>query len=232
MPSGLRANEDRIMRSTGWLAMMPEAFSADVLRRSLLKHYAPGKAIFQMGDPPGGIYGLVSGCLSLSSSPPDAAPQRIHIGATGAWTGEGCFMTRQPRRGEMRALTEVRMLHLPLQAMEDMAAADPMAVRAFAVISILGVDVLFRVIHDLQVRDVDRRIASVLHRLSVAAANANIPLSQSDVGEMANVSRKRVNVAFQRFTEAGWLAKPTGYRSIRITDPDALRLFVHEEGEN
>lgn len=231
MPATQRLNADQVMSSAGWLPLMPEAFRADVLRRSVLKSYAPGEAVFRIGDPPGGIFGLVSGCLSVNSAAPHAAPQPVHIGEPGAWTGEGCFLTGQPRRGEMRALTHVQMLHLPLAAMEEMAAADPAAIRAFGTIAVLTVDVLIRIAHDLQIRNIDRRVASVLVRLS-GAAGAAIPLSQADIGSMANASRKRVNTALQRFAEAGWLDKQNAYRSVSITDFPALRAFAGDDSHD
>ena len=45
---------------------------------------------------------------------------------------------------------------------------------------------------------------------------------------MANVSRKQVNAALRRFSEAGWLTNT--YRSITITDAKALRRFAEGDG--
>lgn len=231
VPSVSRSQADNIMSSSGWLLLMPETFRTELLKRAILMDFAPGKAVFRFGDPVGGIYGLVSGSVTVNSSAPDAAPRLIYIGVPGSWTGEGCFMTGQPRRGELRALTDARMMHVPLPAMEEMAVRDPRAIRAFGVISILGVDVLVRVIHDLQQRDVDRRIASVLQRLAWTA-DMSIPLSQTEVGTMANASRKQVNAALQRFVNAGWLEKQSTYRSIMVADADGLRRFAEGDGSD
>lgn len=140
-------------------------------------------------------------------------------------------MTGQPRRGELRALTAAQMMHVPLPAMEEMARRDPQSIRAFGVISILGVDVLIRVVHDLQKRDVDRRIASVLQRLSWTSGMP-IPLSQSEVGTMANASRKQVNATLQRFAAMGLVEKQSSYRSVIVTDANALRRYAEGDGSD
>jgi CRP/FNR family cyclic AMP-dependent transcriptional regulator len=222
-----RAAAERIMSERGWLPLLPEVFRTEVLRRSLLLHFAPGEAVFHLGDPAGGIYGLVAGSVSISLAPAGATPRLILLGVPGHWTGEGCFLTRKPRRGELRAAAETTMLHLPLDAMDQMAARDPETIRHVATMLMMSVEFLFRVIHDLQKPEADRRIASVLQR-TTWIGDVPVPLTQSEVGIMANASRKQVNAALKRFSEAGWVANT--YRSITITDPGALRRFAEGDG--
>jgi CRP-like cAMP-binding protein len=173
----------------------------------------------------GGIYGVVAGIMSVDSSPGHAAPLLMHIGIPGMWTGEGCFFTRQPRRIELRAIVDTCMMHLPLEAMDQMAARDPHTIRNFAQILMMNVDTLLRVVHDLQQRDASRRIAAVLWRVSPGATP--IPLSQTELGTMANASRKQVNAALQRFEAQGWLEN--GYRSIVLIKIAELRRFAAGE---
>ena len=222
-----RASAEQLMSERGWLPLVPEAFRAEVLRRSALLHFAPGQPVFHLGDPPGGIYGLVAGTVSVSLAPAGSTPRLILLGVPGHWTGEACFLTRKPRRGELRAVVETTMLHLPLDAMDQMAACDPEVVHHIALILMMSVEFLFRVIHDLQKPEADRRIASVLQR-TTWIGEVPIPLTQSDVGIMANASRKQVNAALRRFSEAGWVRN--NYRSITITDPGALRRFAEGDG--
>ncbi|WP_377844133.1 Crp/Fnr family transcriptional regulator [Bosea sp. UC22_33] len=222
-----KAYAEHVMSERGWLPLVPETFRTEVLRRSQLLHFAPGEPVFHLGDPPGGVYGLVAGTVSASLAPADATPRLILLGVPGHWTGEGCFLTRKPRRGELRAVIETTMLHLPLDAMDQMAARDPAVVHHVALMLMMTVEFLFRVIHDLQKPEADRRIASVLQR-TTWIGEAPIPLTQSEVGVMANASRKQVNAAIKRFAEAGWLTNT--YRSIAITNPEALRRFAEGDG--
>jgi len=222
-----RARAELIMSERGWLPLLPEAFRNEVLRRSTLLRFAPGDTVFRLNDPAGGIYGLVTGTVSISFAQPGATPRLILLGIPGHWTGEGCFITRKPRKAEITAVVDTTMLHLPLGAMDQMAARDPTVVHHVALMLMMTVEVLFRVIDDLQKADVHKRIASVLERTSWIG-KAPIPLTQTEIGLMANASRKQVNAALKRFSDAGWLTNT--YRSICITDPDELRRFVEEDG--
>lgn len=217
---------EAILRQNGWLSYQPEMFQAEVLRRSILMHLEPGELIFGFGDEMGGIYGLVSGTATINTAPPNHVPQLINVGAPGAWAGEGCFLARQPRSVELRALVETWLMYLPLEQMDDMADLDPMVAYNFGQVVMTNVDALIRVIHDLQRIDPDRRIASVLQRAGCIGERP-LPLTQSEIGTMARASRKQVNAALKRFADNGWVK--TSYRSVTILDSEKLRLFSTED---
>lgn len=222
-----KAKAKQIIGETGWLAHQPKAFRDEVLHRSILLNFAPDESIFRLGDPPGGIYGLVTGTVSVSIAPAASTPRLILLGVPGRWTGEGCFLTRTPRRGDLRAVVQTSMLHLPLDVMDQMAARDPNVPQYVTQMLMMSVEFLFRVINDLQKPDADRRIASVLQRTSWIG-EVPIPLTQTELGTMANASRKQVNRALKRFSEAGWITN--SYRSITITDAPALRRLAEGDG--
>lgn len=221
-----RAAAERVMSETGWLTKVPEAFRAEVLRRSILTHFKAGEAVFHLGDQPGGVYGLVTGTVSINVAPAGALPQLIMLGVPGHWTGEGGFLTRTPRRMDLRAVVPTTLLHLPLEAMDQMAARDPDVMHHITSMLVVSVEFLLEVVHDLQKPDADRRIASVLHR-STWIGTLPIPLTQAEVGIMANASRKQVNAALKRFAQAGWLDH--SYRNIVVTNAAALRAFAAGE---
>lgn len=216
-----------VMTRTGWLSRQPRAFRAEVLRRARVEVFEPGEAFYHIGDPPGGVYGLVRGLLTVTSAPGSAMPRLIHLAVPGLWTGEAPYMIGGPRVISLRAVTECRAMHLPLDAMEAMTIADPRSARNFGQIPLMNIDTLLRVIHDLLIKDPDRRIGAVLVRVGASGA---VPLAQAEIGDMACATRKQVNFALRRFGAAGWIA--TGYRSVTITDLAALSAFVDggEEG--
>jgi len=217
---------EAVLRQNGWLSHQPEDFQNEVLRRSILLYYSPGEVIYRFGDDLGGIHGLVDGIVTVNIAPPDSTPRLIHMGKPGGWTGENCFLTRQPRRVELRAVSEACLIHLPLDQMDQMASADPTVIRNFSHILMNAVEVLIRVIHDLQKPDPDRRIASVLQRITWTAEQP-IPLTQTEIGTMACVSRRQVNAALKRFVENGWVK--TSYRSIIVLHAEELRRFAAED---
>ncbi|MBD9529723.1 cyclic nucleotide-binding domain-containing protein [Paracoccus sp. PAR01] len=106
-----RAEAEAIILQSGWLTLQPSTFQKVVLSRSLLQNWEAGGAIYRAGDPPGGIYGLVQGSLAISMASPNEAPRFVQFGISGAWAGEGPFLTGEPRRVEMRAITSCTLFH-------------------------------------------------------------------------------------------------------------------------
>ncbi|WP_420992402.1 Crp/Fnr family transcriptional regulator [Cupriavidus sp. 30B13] len=221
-----RAQAERVLARVGWLSQQPKAFQAQVLQRSVLMRFGPRETIYRCGDPLGGVYGIVQGAVTVTTAPPAATPRLLHLGMPGSWIGEGCFLVREPRRVGMQAAMESWVMHLPLDAMDQIASQDALAVRHFTRILMQNLDILVRAFYDLQNPDEHRRVALALLRISPAAGNA-IPLSQADLGVMSNTQRKGVNAALQRFAAAGWVSKR--YRSVTLTDIGALRRFASAE---
>jgi CRP-like cAMP-binding protein len=221
------AKAREVLGGSGWLSLQPEEFRDEVLRRALPVKYGAGDVIYRIGDPLGGIYGVVSGAVIANVAPPKATPLLVHVLTPGGWTGEGPYLSRQPRRLELRAAMDTSAVYLPLEMMDQMTERNPAAARCFTQIVMMNLDVVLRAFHDLQDPDEYRRIARALRRLTGGVAKP-IPLSQAALGILANASRKTVNAALQRFTKSGWVKK--GYRSIAIIDPVALSRFA-ESGE-
>lgn len=221
-----RENAEHIVCQRGWLSKMPEAFRKRLLQHAQLVKFDAGQLIFQLGDPAGGIYGMVAGTVIVSTAPPDAKPRLIHIALPGGWTGEDSFLTGQPRRIELVAQSETWAMHVPLETMELMAQADPENIRAFGVISVMASDSLLRIVHDLQKKSVSARIASVLHRM-YWTTDVPVCVSQENLSIIANTSRKQANSIVQQFAAAGWVK--TSYRSITVTNPTALRQHAEQQ---
>lgn len=222
------ATARQILSEVGWLSLQPERFRERLLQRAILLHFAPGDTLYRVGDPPGGLYGLVQGVVSASTSPYGREPRLADLWKPGHWMGEGCFLSRQPRRVGIRAITETWVLHVPLDALDQIEREDPSIVRRVSLILLINVDALIRLWHEQRVPDHVRRIAAALCRLSAAAPpTLPIPLSQAELGEVSSASRKQVNAALKQFEAEGWLK--LGYRSIEVKAPGPLRRLAESE---
>lgn len=225
MKKSLRRAEEiaHVLTKQGWLSRQPSTFQGDVLARGFAQDFEPGEAVYRVGDACGGIYGLVAGTLAVSIAAPGRTPRFVQFGSVGAWAGEGCFMTGETRRAELRTVSECTLFHLPLDAMQRLATDDPEAIRYFARITVNHYDVMARVIDDLLIPKAECRIAAALERASWLL-EPTVQISQSDLGAMANASRSQVNAALARFAREGWLSH--SYRSITIHDAKALYEFA------
>jgi CRP/FNR family transcriptional regulator, cyclic AMP receptor protein len=220
----MRLVAEKVLSRQGWLSRQPEDFRRLVLGECVLMQFATGAPVYFLGDPPGGIYGIASGNLVVSIAPGEEGPYLAHIATPGNWFGEAAFLTREPRRVGLVAATESVLMNLPLHVMDRMAAEDPMAIRRFAQIAVANLDLAFRAVSDLMISQPERRIAAVLVRAAGAYSEPVFRVSQSELGQLANASRKLVNKALKQFAASGWVE--TGYNAIKIRDVQALKGFA------
>jgi len=108
--------------------------------------------------------------------------------------------------------------------MERMAAEDSTAIRRFAQIAISNLDLALHVISDLMIRQPERSIAAVLVRSAGVQAEPTVRVSQTELGRLANASRKLVSKALHQFGEWGWVEP--GYNAIKIYDMQRLKDFA------
>lgn len=221
-----RAQAAQIIGSIGWLSNTPADFRDEVVARSDLLKFSAGTAIYDMGDVSGGLYGVVSGSISLFLPTLDGQDDLGHIGRPGFWTGEFAAVTGQTRRLSVAARSDCEVLRLPRAAVlaitEKSAAAWPHVMALFARSSLLMVDI----IDALKRGDPVARIAMTILNLIGGEAQHQVSLDirQDELASIAHLSRSTVNAAVAELERRGWLRR--GYRALEITDLVALSHFA------
>jgi CRP-like cAMP-binding protein len=224
----------QIVLKTGWLRHMPVQFRRAVLERCRLEQFAHGKPVYSVGDEPGGMYGIVTGCLSISVAPEEEeGPYVAHFAMPGTWFGEAAAFTRQPRRVGLTASRDSELLHLPLHAIDQIVGRDPRAWRYFGLVTIAHLDLAMGGSDDLMIRDHVKRFTAVLLRLGncrrVSPRNGQpveVDISHEDLAHMANVARTTAGAILRELEAKGHVA--LSYRRIDILAPDALRRKLRD----
>ena len=182
--------------------------------------------MFSVGDPPGGCYAVLKGQLAVTVSESPVGPKLAHLAQPGLWYGEGAFISRGSRVVGLQAVVPSVLYHLPLAAMDRLAAEDPEWIRRFGQMLLANTNLALRAIDDLLITDPSRRVAAVIARCVGAETNAGtINISQSELGQLASVSRKLVNRFLGDFAERGWLEP--GYNRIDMIKGAALAAYAH-----
>jgi CRP-like cAMP-binding protein len=212
----------------GWLSLTPASFQRDVLNRCFLVRFEAGESIYVVGDPPGGMFGLVSGGVSVSIAPGERGPYFAHFAQPGTWMGEAAAITGQPRRVGLSATREAELLHLPLQEIHEIVDRNPEAWRLFALITIGHLDMAIGASDDLMIRDHVKRCLAVLLRLGgcrqaspADRSPIEVDVSQEEMAVLSNVARTTAGAVLRKLEATGYLEQ--SYRRIRILAPDALR---------
>jgi CRP/FNR family cyclic AMP-dependent transcriptional regulator len=223
----------KIVSEHGWLSQVPRQFREKVLDRCLIEDFETGAVIYSVGDPPGGMYGLVSGRYGVSIAPGERGPYLVHFATPGTWFGELPAFTGLPRRLGLVAATDSTVFHLPLRAIREIVHLDPSAWQFFAFVMIGHLETALGAADDLLIRDHTKRFVAVLLRVSGCrkttppdAAPDEIVVSQHDLAAMANMARTTANAVLRGLDRSGYVE--LSYRSVRILAPDALRSMLEE----
>jgi CRP-like cAMP-binding protein len=223
-------SEDRRRLTRGWLneinPRVAQALVDSARRRSLEK----GEQVYAPGDPPGGFFAVIRGGVLLSAPARDGCVRPGHISRAGQWFGFMTAITGRPRSLAAEATEPTVLAHVPAAAVDRLRLTDPEAVVMLILLNDLSMQVLYRIATDLLIRETDRRIGSVLLRVTgaddgIAADDARgVPLTHAMLAELSNSSRESVGRAMALFTERGWIT--ARYGRVSVLDGDGLAGFV------
>lgn len=217
------------LRQRGWLSTQSPELADALISRGRLRHFRRGDVLHRESGPPGGMYGIVSGGIGISTLRRDGEAVLGNILRPGDWSGEGPLMLGGNRTLTYRAMEDSDVLCVPLVALQAIGQAYPDATRAFGNLSERGVAISVTVIGDLLIPDAQRRIAATLLRVTgvldgITASAGGFQMTQSELGEMANSSRNHVNRTLQGLAASGLIT--VRYNRIIINDVAGLRAYV------
>ncbi len=228
-------SEDRRRLMQGWLRDVSPGVAQALVEAARRRGLEKGEPVYAPGDPAGGIFAVIRGGVLLSAPSRDGFVRPGHIARAGHWFGFLPAITGTARVLATEATEPTVLAHVPTAAVDRLRMADPEAMRVLAQLNDRGMQVLYRVVTDLLIRETDRRIGSVLLRVTgaddgIAADDARgVPLTHALLAELTNASRESVGRAIGLFTERGWIM--TRYGRVTVLDPDGLAGFVEGDKE-
>ncbi len=215
----------------GWLAQQSRDFAAEIVARGRIRQFRRGEVVYRDGESPGGIYGVIVGGVGIIAARRGRSPVLAHIMRHGAWFGEGPWQLGSGRHVTFRATEAASLCFVAQAALEDIARVNSHARQSLTSLNQVALEATTRIVTDLLIPNAERRIAATL--LRVTAANEGVVpddpqgfiITQTEIGEMANVSRHHVNRTLTRFRAEGWVEGR--YNRLRLLDIAALeRLAV------
>jgi CRP/FNR family cyclic AMP-dependent transcriptional regulator len=230
MPENGMSHEG-LFAAHGWLSQQPAGFRRQILEMARSVSIARGNWVFSINDPPGGIYGVVSGGIGIEGGGPFHLLRLGHVLRAGSWFGHHPALVPGARRTQgMRAMEDSELLYVPLAPLEALVKVDPVAARCIGSMADGGSILATRIISDLLIPDAGQRIAAVLLRVTGAEDGVEphhpdgFLMTQAELGEMANLSRPHVNQVLGELERKGWITKH--YQRLRIVNVEALRGFA------
>lgn len=224
---------ERVLHEAGWLARLPADFRAAWLALAKPFTVERNEVIYREGDESRCLYGLVAGAMAITIGPPLLTPRLINIMSPGTWFGVGPLLREGGRRMEFRAAEPSRLLRVSGADIDRIAAQFADTQRHIGALAMYGHDLSSRVACELLIPSSSRRIAAVIIRIAAPdpvdgrAGAGGVFVTQSQLAEMANVSRNLANAALRNFREAGWV--DSRYNRLRVTDRAALAAFAYAD---
>lgn len=219
--------------ASGWLKEQTPEFQEAVLQKARIRRYEEGQYTHHIGDDPGGFYGVVDGSFGVITQNPTMGTVMGHIMRRGDWFGQRPMMGGKSRSLAFRAMEEATVFYISLQAVEMVSQSLPEARWQFASLAEHNMETTISIVSDLLIRRSDKRIAAVLLRIATVHDHDRskefheCSLTQSDLAELANVSRHLVNATLKSFEGCGWIR--IGYGKMSVLNAKALRAFLNGE---
>jgi CRP/FNR family cyclic AMP-dependent transcriptional regulator len=208
-------------RLGAWFAQQKPALREALLARARIAQVEAGQWIYGTGDALNGLYGVLDGSVHLLMMLPDGETRLLDIVGSGHLFGQPARFGGGPRLVTAVAGERARLLHVPDQALAEIARRQPDVWRNFSVLlygQLAGALQLAGVMIHLPP---SRRVAA---RLALLAAQSDaVAVTQEQLAEMTGLSRKTVNLHLRALERDGIIA--TRYRRIAVIAPARLQAF-------
>jgi CRP-like cAMP-binding protein len=219
-----------LLQRVGWLSRQPTAFQQALFDVGDWRHVKPGKTINHGGDENGGVWGIASGQMNMTSVLGTSSSPVADIQLAGSWGGFGPIF-RRPRGADATARLPSLILFVPQLPLERVLNDHPAWWRALGE---LAAGTAFRYggsLGDTLIRNTLERCAALLLRLSDCRRRDNelgIPItiscSQDEFAALANLSRQGAGIVLRQLADSGMIS--LGYRAIIILDAGAMRALL------
>jgi CRP-like cAMP-binding protein len=186
-----------------------------------------GQFVCRKGESVDCWYGVIDGLVKLSSDWVTGKTATLAGVPPGGWFGEGSMLKSEPRRFDVIALRDSRIACMRRSTFEWLVQ-NSLAFNRFLVTQLnerLGL--FIGLLESDRLLDVDARVAraisALFHPVLHPSSDSHINISQEEIGNLAGVSRQRVNRSLKALEDAGFLS--IEYGGITILDFPGLRRF-------
>jgi CRP-like cAMP-binding protein len=216
----------------GWFAASHPEFRRQLLQLARPRFCPADSVLYRADEQSHELFGLVSGIVEVQARLPHPDALLMHFIHPGHWFGGSPIVASGPRRVTARARTDTELLSVPGNDLRTLLAQQPQWWQEIGREVVFAFDMALLTASDLLIRDVSARCAAVVLRFADRrssldpdfARQSQIPAAQSELAMACNVSRNTFAAVLRRFEEAGWIR--SGYRSILVLDPAALRRLA------
>lgn len=196
-----------------------------------IRRFANGALIHSKGDPPEGLFGVVTGAAKVSSLNPDGKEMVFTILESGSWFGEVALFDGQTRSHNVAAMGATEFVMIPSGEFHRILARHPDLYPHFLRMLATYIRMSYTALEDQTFLGLPGRLAKRLLNLAdnygvsvPEGVRINLHLPQEELARMLGASRQSVSTELNVWERNGWLEHK--YGRVLIRDRAALvRLF-------
>lgn len=229
---GKKRSLEEVLLETEWMCLLPEISKERVLADARDRTFQPRETVAHCGQVSDAWIGVVSGLLKVSSQTSTGRTVMFAAVPDGSWVGEGSVIKREPRKYEILALRESRVISIPRPTF--MWLLDTSVEFCQHVIGYLN-ERTGQFISMLEVSRISDPVARTAGTILILfnpilykKVGPLLDISQGEIGELAGLSRATTNVALNKLKALN-LINPQ-YGKILVMDVHKLRKFVEGKG--
>ncbi len=226
MPDKNTAPYHAQLQTSPWFAALPAAMQAELLAAAQLLSLSAGQTLFRRGDPPCGLYAVLSGALSAGAVDEQGKEALLTVIEPTTWFGEISVFDGLPRTHDTRALTDSLLLHIPQPALQALLHKTPAYWQQLALLMSQKLRFSFLHIEANSLLPAPARLARRLLLIAegyggVSHGQRRIKLPQEKLAALLGLSRQTTNQLLKDMAAQGLLRLQ--YGEIEILDLDGLR---------
>ncbi len=221
-----RTELGELLRRSPWFARLSSSLQRALVSAGRVLTLRSDQWIYTEGDESDGIWTVLEGMVRLELAVGDEKRILVTLAGPGAFTGQLRRPNGHRRFISARASQPSVIFSVGGSALERVAARDPMLWKALVVLSHAQMSTALRIAAEALSMSPRARIASRLLRLHNHLPRGKLPLRQSEIAEMAGISRKSANYHLQvlRRLKAISLA----YAGVEVLDRKKLEAIARD----
>lgn len=218
---------DAAIAQSRWARGLSADELAQVRQGTTERHIDAGGFICRKGEPASCWIGVIDGLAKMSSDWVTGKTASYAGIPTGGWFGEGSLMKTELRRYDVIALRATRVACMKRETFHWLL--DHSIAFNHAMIEQINerLGQFIGLLESERLLDTDARVARCLSAMFnpvlYPGQNPQLSISQEEIGNLAGVSRQRVNRSLKILEDAGFLH--IEYGGLKILDLDGLRSF-------
>lgn len=215
----------QFLRETVWMARLPESVRIRVCDECFDMTHNKGDLVARRGELVNSWVGVVDGLIKVVAHHKSGKAVMFSGIPKNAWVGEGSVIKREPRRYDLVAMCPSRTVHVPRATFQWLLETsfefnhfiiDHLNERLAQFMAMTETDR----IADPSIR-LARAICGLFNPVIYPGQGPVIKVGQEELGELAGLSRQRVNIALGKLEARGLVQ--VAYGGVYVDDLAALR---------